>query len=162
MKKLITVALIAIVSISTYAQQQRPQKHDGNPVEKFTPEQRNQLMLKKMTLELDLNASQQKEVSKLIADQSAKREALLKNRKSKTEKPTSDEIFEMKSKMLDEQIETKAKMKKILSPDQFKKWDELRARHDNMRENHFREMKNHNNHGMKKNMKQKDSTAIKK
>ena len=38
-------------------------------------EQRNQLQLKKMTMDLDLNENQQKEMSKLIAEQSAKREA---------------------------------------------------------------------------------------
>jgi hypothetical protein len=39
-------------------------------IEKLTPEQRNQLAIKKMTLELRLNDSQQKEMSKIIAEQS--------------------------------------------------------------------------------------------
>ncbi|OYX82247.1 MAG: hypothetical protein B7Y83_15410 [Flavobacteriales bacterium 32-34-25] len=162
MKKLITIALIAIMGVSSYAQEKkdRPRRHDGNPMEKFTPEQRNELMLKKMTLDLDLNASQQKEMSKIIAEKSAKREAYLKDRKAKTEKPTSDEIFKMKSKMLDEQIAMNGKMKKILSPEQFKKWDELKKHH---REG----MRKHNRHGMHKNMKDrnmkhKDSSRVKK
>lgn len=157
MKKLITIALIAIISVSSYAQErkERQRRHEGNPMEKFTPEQRNQLMLKKMTLELDLNASQQKEMSKVIAEQSAKREAHLKNRKAKTVKPTSDEIFEMKNKMLDEQIAMNGKMKKILSTDQFKKWDELKK-------HHRQGMRKHNRHGMKKDMHRKDSSDVKK
>lgn len=115
MKKLITIALIAIMGVSSYAQERKEgqRRPERNPMEKFTPEQRNELMLKKMTLELDLNASQQKEMSKIIAEQGAKREAHLKDRKAKTAKPTSDEIFEMKSKMLDEQIAMKGKMKKM-------------------------------------------------
>ncbi|AOZ99887.1 hypothetical protein [Flavobacterium commune] len=165
MKKLITAALITIISVSSYAQekQQRPARHDGNPMEKFTPEQRNQLMLKKMTLDLDLNDSQQKEMGKIIAEQSAKREAHLKDRKAKTEKPTSDEIFQMKSKMLDEQIAMNAKMKKVLSPDQFKKWGEMKKHHrEDFRKKHRPEMRQHDRHTMKKGMKHKDSTAIKK
>lgn len=165
MKKLITIALIAIMGVSSYAQekQQRPARHDGNPMEKFTPEQRNQLMLKKMTLDLDLNASQQKEMGKIIAEQGAKREAQMKDRKAKTEKPTSDEIFAMKNKMLDEQIAMKDKMKKILSPEQFKKWDEMKKQHhEGMRENHRQDMKQQDRRGMKKGMMHKDSTNVKK
>ncbi|WP_220762500.1 hypothetical protein [Flavobacterium sp. UMI-01] len=152
MKKLITMALIAVLGLSTYAQErkERPRKHQGNPMEKFTPEQRNELMLKKMTLELDLNASQQKEMSKVIAEQSAKREAFMKNHKEKTEKPSSDEMFQMKSKMLDEQIAMNGKMKKILSPEQFKKWDETKKQR-------HQEMKNHGHHMMKKDMRKKDA-----
>lgn len=165
MKKLITIALIAIMGVSSYAQekQQRPARHDGNPMEKFTPEQRNQLMLKKMTLDLDLNDSQQKEMGKIIAEQSAKREAHLKDRKSKTEKPTSDEIFKMRSNMLDEQIAMNAKMKKVLSPDQYKKWDEMKKQHrENFRKNHREDMRQHDRRGMKKGMMHKDSTNVKK
>ena len=157
MKKIITIALIAIIGVSSYAQErkERQRRHEGNPMQKFTPEQLNQIMLKKMTLYLDLNASQQKEMSKIIAEQGAKREAHLKDRKAKTTKPTSDEIFEMKSKMLDEQIAMNSKMKKILSPEQFKKWDEIKQHH---REG----MRKHDRSGMRKNMKHKDSTDVKK
>lgn len=157
MKKLITLALIAIISATTYGQEKKdkPARQERNPIGKFTPEQRNQLMLKKMTLELDLDATQQKEIGKMIAEQGAKREAFMKNRKEKTEKPTSDQIFEMKSKMLDEQIAMNSKMKKILSADQFKKWEEIKK-------HHRQGMRNHGLHGMKKDMKHKDSSAVKK
>ncbi|MGQ7946675.1 hypothetical protein [Flavobacterium sp. WC2509] len=144
MKNLITAALIAFMSVTGFAQekqdvQKKHQGHQGSPMEKFTPEQRNQLMLKKMTLELDLTASQQKEMGTIIAEQSAKKEAFLKNKKTTTEKPTSDQIFEMKMKMLDEQIATKAKVKKILSADQYKKWDELKEHHREGMKNHYRQ-----------------------
>ncbi|RVT77682.1 hypothetical protein EOD40_07745 [Flavobacterium sufflavum] len=165
MKKIITIALIAVMGVSSYAQERKERKRrpEGNPMEKFTPEQRSQLMLKKMTLDLDLNASQQKEVGKIIAEQSAKREAHLKDKKAKTTKPTSDEIFEMKSKMLDEQIAMNGKMKKILSPEQFKKWDEIKQHHrEGMRKNHHEGMKPHDHRGMKKGMMHKDSTNVKK
>jgi hypothetical protein len=138
MKKIITTALIAIISITGYSQErkERQGKHHGNPMEKFTPEQRHELMLKKMTLELDLNASQQKEMSKIIAEQGAKKEAFMKDRKAKTEKPTSDEMFAMKSKMLDEQIAMKARMKKLLAPEQFIKWEKMKKHHDQGMQHH--------------------------
>ncbi len=134
MKKSITVILLAIFSIATYAQEKN-RKHDRkemrgeNPMERFTPEQRNTLIVKQMTLDLDLNSSQQKEISKLLAEQNAKRDEHFKNRKSRTEKPTAEEIFELKNKMLDEKIEHKAKMKKILNSEQFKKWEESKKFH---------------------------------
>ncbi|MFL9830690.1 hypothetical protein ABS764_07490 [Flavobacterium sp. ST-87] len=163
MKKLATIALIAIISVSTYAQEKKDKlkRHDGKQMEKFTAEQRNELMLKKMTLELDLNASQQKDLGKIIAEESAKREAFMKKRKEKTEKPTSDQIFEKKSKMLDEQIAMKSKMKKVLSADQFKKWEEMKKHHRQGMRKH-KSMRNHGVHGMKKDMKHKDSSAVKK
>ena len=37
---------------------------------------------------------------------------------------SEDEKFAMRSKMLDEKIEQKAQMKKILKPEQFKKWEQ--------------------------------------
>lgn len=151
MKKLITLAMIASIGLTSYAQekQQKQSRHNGNPMEKFTPEQRNELMLKKMTLELDLNASQQKKIGKIIAEQSAQREAFAKERKTKKEKPTSDEIFAMKSKMLDEQIAMKQKMKKTLSPEQFQKWEE-------MKKQHHEGMKKHFNHKMAENRQRKE------
>jgi hypothetical protein len=139
MKKLITIALIAIISITGFAQEkkERQGKNHRNSMEKFTPEQRQELMLKKMTLELDLNASQQKDMSKIIGEQASKREAFMKNRKAKTEKPTSDEMFAMKSKMLDEQIAMKARMKKMLTAEQFSKWEKMKRHHDQGMQNHY-------------------------
>lgn len=85
-----------------------------------------------MTLDLDLNASQQKEMGKIIAEQSAKKEARMKEMKANRDsnaKPTSDEMFARKNKMLDEQIVMKNKMKSILSPEQFEKWDAMKEKH---------------------------------
>lgn len=139
MKKLFIAALL-VVGMTSFAQE-RKARPERAKMEQMTPEQRNQLHLKKLTLELDLNASQQKEMSKIIAEQSAKREAKMAERKatkdSDKKQLTSDELFAKKSKMLDEQIVMKERMKKILSADQYKKWDD---------------MKDKRHHGMKKRM----------
>jgi len=134
MKKLIIITLL-IVGMSSFAQnrKERPERY---MMEKLSPEQRNQLMLKKMTLELDLNAKQQKQVEQIIAEKSAKREAMRAERKAKKEDgkmPTADERFVMKNRMLDEQIAMKAKMKNILSPEQFEKWNSLKEKHQDRR-----------------------------
>jgi hypothetical protein len=135
MKKLFIAALL-VVGMTSFAQE-RKARPERAQMEQMTPEQRNQLHLKKLTLELDLNASQQKEMSKIIAEQSAKREAKMAERKASKDsakKLTSDEIFAKKSKMLDEQIVMKERMKKILSADQYKKWDDMKGkRHHGMK-----------------------------
>ena len=135
MKKLFIVALL-VVGMTSFAQE-RKARPERAKMEQMTPEQRNQLHLKKMTLELDLNASQQKEMSKIIAEQSAKREAKMAERKAtkdSVKKLTSDEIFAKKSKMLDEQIVMKERVKKILTPEQYKKWDDMKSkRHHGMK-----------------------------
>ncbi|WP_348813839.1 hypothetical protein [Flavobacterium maritimum] len=127
MKNLI-VALVLVLGMTSFAQdkKERPSRQE---MEKFTPEQKNQLMLKKMTLELDLNAKQQEQVKQVIAEQSAKREAIKAEQKAKQDKPTSDERFAMKNKMLDEQIAMKAKMKTILTAEQLEKWDAMKENH---------------------------------
>ena len=124
----------------TLMAQPRDNKHQGNGMEQFTPEQRSELQVKKLTLELDLNESQQKEMKAFIADKNTKMEAhktAMKAMKEKGTKPTSDERFAMKSKMLDEQIAAKKRMQKILNEKQFEKWTALKEEHQgNRKGNH--------------------------
>lgn len=119
MKKLILITALALSTL-TFAQEKRAKK------ERLTPEQQTELQVKKMTLDLDLNAKQQKEVKTILLEKAKKREAKMaefKANRTKGQKPTAEEKFEMKNKMLDEQIEMKAEMKKILTKEQFTKWE---------------------------------------
>lgn len=125
MKKVFIVAVLAI-SLSSVAQDRKERPSRGE-MEQMTPEQRSQLLVKKMTLELDLNAKQQDQVAKIIAEQSAKREAMRAERKAKMEERKINR-FEMANKLLDEQIAMKDKMKSILSADQFAKWEALKEK----------------------------------
>ena len=128
MKKLMVVALL-MVGMTIFAQE-RNRRQQGNEMEQFTPEQRSELQVKKLTLELDLNESQQRDIKVFIADKNAKMEAhrtAMKAMKEKGTKPTSDERFAMKSKMLDEQIASKKRMEKILNPKQLEKWNDLKG-----------------------------------
>ena len=127
MKKLIIAALL-MTGMASFAQEQKPEAKKER-MEQLTPEQRNELRLKKMTLELGLNATQQKEMAGIIAEQTAKREAMKADRKKRIEsgkKPTADERFAMQSKQLDDQIAMKARVKKILTPEQFEKWEKAK------------------------------------
>lgn len=123
MKKLI-LAIALVATTLTFAQDRKQGR------EKLTPEQQTELQVKKMTLELDLDAKQQKEIKAILLEQAKKREAKMaemKAKREKGEKPSADEKFEMKNKMLDNQIENKAQMKKILKPEQFAKWEEKQS-----------------------------------
>ena len=116
MKKLI-VTIVLVISSLSFAQEKS----------KLSPEQQTELQVKKMTLYLDLDANQQKELRTILLENAKKREAkkmALKEKMAKGQKPTSDERYEMKSKMLDDKIEHKAQLKKILKPEQFQKWEQ--------------------------------------
>ena len=138
MKKLIVLALLLVGT--TIIAQERNRKHQGNEMEQFTPQQKSQLMLKKMTLELDLNDGQQKEMNSIISDKIATMEshkAEMKVMKEKGVRPTKDERFAMQMKMLDEQIATKKRMEKILNAKQFDKWISLKEKHQENRKGKF-------------------------
>ena len=116
MKKLI-VTIVLVISSLSFAQEKS----------KLSPEQQAELQVKKMTLDLDLDTKQQNEIKTILLEQNKKREAKKIEMKAKKEKGTklsSNEKFAMKTKMLDEKIEQKAQMKKILKPEQFQKWEQ--------------------------------------
>lgn len=131
MKKLFVVALIAI-GMTAFAQENKmqPLQKGKADFERMTPEQRNELQLKKMTLDLGLSDVQQKQMKEIIVDQQTKRQAWAEERKINKEKglkQNADERYKKESKMLDEKIAVKESVKKILTPEQFKKWEEMNA-----------------------------------
>lgn len=130
MKKIIIVAILMFGTI--VLAQEKNKRHHGGEKNQFTSEQRSQLMLKKMTLALDLNDAQQKEMGNIISDKMAKREAMKKEILAKREsgvRPTSDERFATASKMLDEKIANKKRIQKILNPQQYEKWTAMMEKH---------------------------------
>lgn len=138
--KNVILALMAVISTTAWAQ---PAERDA-----LTAEQRVDLRVKKMTLELDLNDKQQKEIKALMTEQQAKFEKAREVRKSEREavkKRRAEDRYKMRSEMLDEQIAHKAKMKKILSAEQFAKWEKgQEGRHEKARTHvKKRHVKNH-------------------
>lgn len=128
MKKVFLILTLCI-SVLTYAQER------NGAVEKMNAEQQTILQVKRMTLALDLSLKQQEDIKSLLLERAQKKAAhqlAQKTKKEKGEKPTASEKFEMHSQLLDAQIEFKSKMKKILSEEQFKKWEKLRNRKGKM------------------------------
>jgi protein CpxP len=125
MKKIASILVFAFaITINTYAQKKADQKRP-----KFSTEQRTNLMVKKMTLKLDLTKKQQKEVCPIFDAQIAERKAMMQKRKAaKNAKriPNSDERYALKSEILDKQIAMKTKMKNILNPVQFEKFEKMK------------------------------------
>lgn len=116
MKKIIVTIFLVISSLS-FAQEKS----------KLSLEQQTELQVKKMTLDLDLDTKQQNEIKTILLEQNKKRAtkiAELKDKKKQGVKLSANEKFEMKSKMLDDKIEHKARIKKILTPEQFIKWEQ--------------------------------------
>lgn len=130
MKKLASILLFVFVATLTT----QAQKEKGPKGPKMTPEQQVILKVKKMTLDLDLSAQQQKEIEPLIRQEVQTRTAHLKNRKG-DKKPTSEEIFTQKNNRLDAQIKMKDQMKKILTKEQFDKFENMsrRKKHKSMK-----------------------------
>jgi Spy/CpxP family protein refolding chaperone len=105
MKKLIAVALL-VSSLSTFAQVKKKEKGDKEPMEKISPEKRGEREVKKMTKDLGLNESQQKEMKALFSEMNSKVEG--------DKKPSKEDRKAMKDKI-----------SKILTPEQNAKWEKI-------------------------------------
>jgi Spy/CpxP family protein refolding chaperone len=103
MKKLIVAALL-VVGLTTYAQEKEGRRAGR---EKLTSEQKVNLQVKKMTKDLDLNEKQTKEVRALVTKEVEKREAI-------------------KIQMQAEKEAVSVEMKKILTAEQYAKWEKNR------------------------------------
>jgi protein CpxP len=130
MRKLFLIALL-VVGTTTFAQ--RP---NGEKNEKLTPEQRVDFQVKKMTKDLNLTDKQAEQIKVLIAKEVEKREAKRSEMKAKKEeqgKPSKEEMEARKAEMKANQDEMKSEMKKILTADQYAKWEQkLEERKDKM------------------------------
>ncbi|WGH75118.1 hypothetical protein P8625_13730 [Tenacibaculum tangerinum] len=124
MKKLFTILVLAVgFTVTTQAQKEDKQQ--------LTIEQKTELTVKKMTLQLDLTQAQQNQIRPLIAKQVAERHEMWTQRKAMKKsgkKPTADERYAMKSKVLDNRIAYKAEMKRILNEQQYHRYEKMAAR----------------------------------
>ena len=136
MKKIIVIA-IALISMQGIAQQQGNNRANnperGQKMNSLTAEEMAELQTKKMTLNLDLNASQQKEVYKLNLENAKQRKTMMEtyqaNKGSGTMgQPSKENRLKMANTRLDNQIAMKGKMKSILNADQYIKWEKLQQK----------------------------------
>lgn len=123
MKKL---AILVITLTASYTFAQEVPTKTLPTKEKMTVEQRVELQTKRLTLDLDLNQKQQDEIKSLLKKEAKEMEVTrekMKPNKSEGEKLSADEKFNIQSKSLDKQIAMKAEMKKILTTEQYTKWE---------------------------------------
>ncbi|WP_233861211.1 hypothetical protein [Tenacibaculum piscium] len=134
MKKIITVLVFAIGFTLTTQAQHGKRNHANKENEKLTVAQKTTLAVKKMALKLDLTASQQREITPLLADKIAKRKENHQKRKAikksgeKRNELSANEIFDKKNDHLNTQIAFKAKMKRILNKEQYERFEKMNHR----------------------------------
>ena len=131
MKKLVIV-MIALMTISTQAQRDNNDSKKESRTNKqksfmqdLTPEEVAALRTKKMTLQLDLNESQQSQIMKMNLEEAKERKAKRAERekgKERAKLSKAERLSKMNSH-LDKKIAAKKKMKNILSEKQFEKWE---------------------------------------
>jgi len=141
MKKLF-IAVLLLVGVASFAQDTDQKR------EKLTPEQRSEKQLQKLTSELSLDANQQTQVKQLLAERSAKAEKFKEARQTKKDsdvKPTAEEKEAFKKEMLAEKEANDAKMKSILTPDQYTKWHALQEKNKEKAREKMKEYKKENN-----------------
>lgn len=123
MKSIIYITIL-LFSINMLAQ--RPNMRRSN--QNFNPEQYAETQSKKLALALDLDQKQIKEVKALQLQRAKERNAnreLRDARRGKGERPSQEELFAIRDKQLDAQLEHQNKMKNILSKEQYISWKEL-------------------------------------
>jgi len=127
MKKVITLfVLVFAFTFSTQGQNKKAKR-----ASKLTIEQQTTLAVKKMTLALDLSEKQQNDIKPILMAKITEKKMAIKKRKAakKTkERPSADEIYEMKIKQLDGLILIKSKMKNILDEKQYERFEEMQKR----------------------------------
>ncbi|RIA10602.1 hypothetical protein OE09_2474 [Flavobacteriaceae bacterium MAR_2010_72] len=144
MKKILII-LLALVTLQVTAQEKKKElrkeirKERMESMQDLTPEEIATLQTKKMTLNYDLNESQQKQIMALNLEEAKLRTVKMEERKAmkaNAEKtmPTKEDKLKMANERLDHQIALKAKMKTILNQEQFEKWEANQAKMQHRRE----------------------------
>ncbi|MDA8591443.1 hypothetical protein N9L09_00590 [Flavobacteriaceae bacterium] len=136
MKTLFTTILLFIGFVTLAQPQHERMKREKRMenIKNMTPEQQATLWSKKMTLELDLNASQQEEIYTLILEKAKRNKMHQKNNVKKT--LSNEERFKMQENLLDEKIKMRNAMKSILNPDQYEQWKKIEKQKERKKRKH--------------------------
>ena len=122
--KNITSILILVFLFTFTIQAQKKRGYKQQP----TINQQTSLKVKQMTLVLDLSDRQQQQVTPLLRAAIAFRQAAMEKRKEarkQKKRPSSDEIYAIKSQELDNKISMKRSMKNILNKTQFETFKKM-------------------------------------
>ena len=116
------LVLIFVFTFTIQAQKKRGYK------QQLTINQQTSLKVKQMTLALDLSDKQQQQVTPLLRAAIAFRQAAVGKRKEarkQKKRSTSDEVYVVKSQLLDKKISMKRNMKNILNATQFETFKKM-------------------------------------
>lgn len=128
--KNVLIAVLLFVGVSIYSQEANAPKNkkDKGSKEMKSPEQRSEAMLAKMTTELNLDAKQQTQIKPILAEQSAKMEAMRAQMKANKENNVAlsdaDKKEMRKQRMADKEAND-TKMQAILTSEQFVKYQAM-------------------------------------
>jgi protein CpxP len=117
MKKILFLMTLLAIGIS----QAQNTKRDRSP------EQVASIQSKKMTLALDLDATQQARVEQLLLVNAKERQTHKMNKKDRVQLNDLEKLTIMET-MLDKRIAVKREMKSILNADQYKSWEKMMAK----------------------------------
>ena len=127
MKKLI-IALVLGIGLTGFAQENTTKPRRAK-LEQMTPEQRHQQHLKHLTKELNLDANQQKQVSEIITEKRADAEKMKAEKANRANMAKEQKMALRKTRMA-ERDDIDARMKGILSADQYTKWKALQEKNE--------------------------------
>ncbi|MGV9004488.1 hypothetical protein [Flavobacterium sp.] len=137
------IALLLVVSVATFAQGKRGMNKDK---ENLSAAENVELQVKKLTSELTLNEKQRKEVRALVEREVTKRDLkrsemiALREKKKEESKAIAEK---RKGEMEQEQAKVSEEMKKILTAEQYTKWEKMKEkRKENRLENKKEKMTN--------------------
>ena len=119
------LTLMFLFTFTIQAQKKRDYK------QQLTINQQTSLKVKQMTLALDLSDKQQQQLTPLLRAEITFRQAAIEKRKEarkQKKRPSSDEIYAIKSQELDNKISMKRSMKDILNKTQFETFKKMYKR----------------------------------
>lgn len=120
------VCLLALFFINSNAQ------NPSNPTpKKFTFEEKVEVLFKRLTNGINLEAAQKEKIKPLVENIVRNREAAiqeLKNKKTSNQPMTKEELAARRTKKETEEAAFKAEMKKILTAQQYAQFEELLTR----------------------------------
>lgn len=121
MKKII-LTLLVLFGFASYAQEAI------EDLEKRTPAEKIEFQTKRLVSDLGLNEEQSKLIKAIVTSRVEKSEVKrteLKAKRAEGKRPTKDEVAEMKANRFQENETMKAEMKKILTAEQYLKWEDI-------------------------------------
>lgn len=151
MKKVIAITVL-LIGLAGYSQRGHQFNNTHRNMKDMSSEQIAILKTKKMTLALDLTNDQQELIQKINLENVEERKALMMERDAKRKdaeqsKPSAQERFDFQNERLDKMIAQKARMKQILSEDQFQKWERMMQHQRHHKKDRYKDHGEQRRHG---------------